>query len=330
MRRLDKLDVRRMRRRLGATLLAVPLALAALTACGSDNGSSASASGTTKITVGVIPILDVAPIYLGVDKGFFKDEGLDVKLELAQGGAAIVPAVVSGQYQFGFSNTTSLLLANTQGLPLKVVASGVNAGSHGDSFEATLVKGDSDIKRPRDLAGKRVAVNTLKNISSTTVNEMVRQDGGDPSGIQYVELAFPDMIPALNKGDVDAAAAVEPFTTMGLQSGDRSIGTNYADTADGLAVALYFTSEQYIAEHQDVVDGFTSAINKSLDYAEAHPDEVRQIATTYTDIDPKLLKKLTLPHYQTDIDRDSIQKLADLGVQDKLFSKEPDLDKLLP
>src|SRR5262245_49898302 len=101
--------------------------VAAAGACGSDKPSTAPPpppGQPDKVTVGVIPIVDVAPIYLGKSKGFFSKRNIDLNLTLAQGGAAIVPAVVSGQYQFGFSNVVSLLLAQSKGLPLKVVASG--------------------------------------------------------------------------------------------------------------------------------------------------------------------------------------------------------------
>ena len=120
-----------MRRRLLAALTALPLLL---TACGGGDEDSAApapdstggATETQQVTVGVIPIVDVAPIYLGVEQGFFAERGLELDLVLAQGGAAIVPAVLSGEYEFGFSNVTSLLLAKGRGLPLKVVAAGMS------------------------------------------------------------------------------------------------------------------------------------------------------------------------------------------------------------
>jgi NitT/TauT family transport system substrate-binding protein len=313
-----------------ALTLALPLVM---TACGgsSDSGTGSSAGGATKVTVGVIPIVDVAPIYLGIKQGFFKKEDLDLKLETAQGGAAIVPGVVSGQYQFGFSNTVSLLLANSKQVPIKVVTAGVNANDQaGKDFGAVIVKKGSAIKSPKDLAGKKVAVNTLNNINTTTVNELVRQDGGDPSKIQYVELGFPDIVSAVAKGDVDAGQVVEPFLTIAQQQGDAQIGSNYVAADPGLAVGLYFTSQQYAQQHKDVVKHFAAAMNESLDYAQTHPDEAKQILTTYTDIDAGVLESLTLPQWTEDVDRDSIQKLADLAEQDKLISEAPDLDQLLP
>src|SRR5690606_21603782 len=78
----------------------------------------------TPVTVGSLPIVDTAAIHLGVEQGIFAEHGLDVDLQIAQGGAAVVPAVVSGEYQFAFSNVVSLLVASSQGLDLQIVASG--------------------------------------------------------------------------------------------------------------------------------------------------------------------------------------------------------------
>jgi NitT/TauT family transport system substrate-binding protein len=283
------------------------------------------------VKVGVIPIIDVAPIYLGVSKGFFKEAGLDLTLETAQGGAAIVPGVVSGQYQFGFSNTVSLLLASSKGLKLKVVSAGVSTtGSDGKDFGAVMVRGDSGIKSAADLAGKKIAVNTLNNINTTTINEVVRKAGGDPSKITYVELAFPDIAPAIAKGDVDAGQLVEPFLTIATQQGDRQVVSNYVGTDPNLTIALYFTSQDYAAKNPKVVDAFRTAMNKSLTYAQEHPDEARAILSSYTKIEPKVQQAVVLPRWSAEIDRASVQKLTDLCQKDGFLTSAPDIAALLP
>jgi len=320
------------RRLLPAIILALSITLTA-GACGSDGSTSTpqSSGGLTKVKVGVIPIVDVAPIYLGLKQGFFAAEGLDLGLETAQGGAAIVPGVVSGQYQFGFSNSTSLLLATAKGLPLKVVSSGVaSTGVVDKDFGGVIVKGDSPIKSAADLAGKRIAVNTLKNINTTTVNQVVRAAGGDPSKIEYVELPFPDIAPAVAKGDVDAGQVVEPFLTIATGQGDRVVTANYAGTSPNLTVAMYFTAQKYAQENPKVVTGFTAAMTKSMEYATAHPDEARASLATYTKIDPAVQQSLVLPKWPATIDRASVQLLADLALKDGLITKQPDLDTLLP
>lgn len=287
-------------------------------------------AGTTEVTVGVIPILDVAPIYLGIEQGFFTDRGLEVTLESAQGGAAIVPAVVSGQFQFGFSNNTSLLLAQAQGLPLKIVAPGSSSTSEpGADFAGVVVRADSDIQGAADLADATVAINTLNNISDTVVREAVRQDGGDPAGIDFVELAFPDMPAAVAEGQVDAAFVVEPFLAISESQGARDVASAYALATEDLSVATYFTSEQLIQSDPELVMAFAEAMVESQRYATDNPDEVRRIITTYTQIDPELIPALTLPAFPDEINTDSIQVLADLALEDGLLDSEADVEALI-
>lgn len=311
-------------------LLIITLVLA-LAACGSDDPEPGGGAGPDKVEVGVIAIVDVAPIYLGKAKGFFSKRDIDLTLKPGSGGAASIPGVVSGQFQFAFGNVTSLLIARDEGLPLKVLANGNSStGVAGQDFSAVVVGADSPVRSPKDLAGRSVAVNNLKNIGDTTVKASVRKDGGDPTKVRFVEMALPDMAPALQAGRIDAAWVVEPFLTITRGQGARPVAWNMVDAAPKLTVATYFTSEKMISEQPDLVRRFTEAINESLDYAQAHLDEARQIVTTYTQISPDVLPKLTLPLWSSTINRDSVQQLATLVQQDGLISKPADLNALLP
>jgi NitT/TauT family transport system substrate-binding protein len=316
--------------------LAVTLATVAATAgCGSSSsgtGGSASSGngGATQVKVGVIPIVDVAPLYLGQKKGFFSKRGIDLKMVTAQGGAAIVPGVVSGQFQFGFSNVTSLMLAQTKGVPIKSVVNGVASnGKVGADVTGVAVKKSSSIKSAKDLVGKKVAVNTLQNIGDTTVRESVRKAGGDPSKVKFVEMPFDQMPAALDAGQVDAAWMAEPALTIARGQGARVVASPFAETDPKLTVATYFTSTKLLKQKPDLVKKFTAAMTESLEYASQHPDEARQILTGYTKISGAVLQKLSLPSWPTDIDMASLQKLASLGEEDGIFGdKKPDLNAL--
>ncbi|WP_329361817.1 ABC transporter substrate-binding protein [Streptomyces sp. NBC_01483] len=316
--------------------LAVGSFLVAASACGSSGGGgasdkNASSGGTTTVKVGVIPIVDVAPLYLGQQKGFFGKRGLKLSMTTAQGGAAIVPGVVSGQFQFGFSNMTSLMIAQSQNVPVKAVVNGVaSTGVAGKDFGAITVKKGSPIKSPKELEGKKVAVNTLKNINETAVRESVRKAGGDPSKVKFVELAFDQMPAALDNGQIDAAMVVEPALATVKSQGATEIASSLVDVAKDLTVAMYFTSTQYEQKNPDVVKKFQEATAESLAYADAHPDEVRQVVTTYTKIPAATLAQVTLPKWPAEPNRASIEALEKLGEQDGLFKSAPDLDKLLP
>jgi NitT/TauT family transport system substrate-binding protein len=308
-----------------------------LTACGGDDeadggtdAGGAGEGGTTSVRVGAIPIVDVAPLYLGIEQGIFEDAGLEVEPFLAQGGAAIVPAVVNGEAQFGFSNITSLLQATARGVPLQLVAPGPGAtGNPDDDFAAVIVPTDSPVQSAADLAGLRVAINSINNISDTVVRESVRQAGGDPSGIEFVEIPFPDMPAAVSTGQVDAAFAVEPSATLGESQGLRRVSAPYTETDDDLTVAGYFTSDQFAAESPEVVQAFTDAMIEAQAYAQANPDAVRAVLATYTQIPPEVAEQLTLPTFQEEINRESVELLLELGEQDGIIEGEVDLGELI-
>ena len=311
-------------------LLASALLVVSVASCSKSSPTPPSNPAVPdKVTAGVIAILDVAPIYLGLQKGIFKNHNIELTLKQAQGGAAIVPAVVSGEYQFGFSNVVSLLLARSQNVPIKAVANGNNStGSTTADFGGLFVK-DPAIASAKDLVGKKVATNTLKNIVDTSVKTIVAKDGGDPTKVNFVELAFPNMAPALDKGDVDAIFVVEPFLSAAKAKGWKQIGT-YADVDPNLCVALYFTSTKLIGENPDLVKRFTDAMKESLAYAQSHPDEARSILTTYTTLTADATKGLILPKWPADIDKNAIDKLSGLAVTYGLLTSKPDLTTLLP
>ncbi|MER6113479.1 ABC transporter substrate-binding protein [Streptomyces hirsutus] len=324
-----------MRRRLFIGLTAASVLVTA-TACGSSDGggasdANASSGGTTEVKVGLIPIVDVAPLYLGEKKGFFSERGLKLSISSAQGGAAIVPGVASGQFEFGFSNMTSLLIAQSSSVPVKGVANGnASTGVEGEDFAAITVKGDSPIKSAKDLEGRKVAVNTLKNTMELGVRASVMKSGGDPDKVDFVEMAFDQMPAALDSGQIDAAMVVEPALATIKGQGGREIASSMVDIAPDLTISLYFTSTQYAQKNPEVVKKFQEATAESLAYADSHPDEVREIVTTYTKIPPAVLEQVTLPKWPTEPNRASVEQLVKLGNENDLFKQAPDLDELLP
>jgi NitT/TauT family transport system substrate-binding protein len=302
--------------------------------CGDDEeesgGGGSGQEETTKLTVGVIPIADVAPLYLGIKQGFFEEEGLEIEPQLAEGGAAITPAVLSGDFQIGFSNTISLLIAASKDLPVTIISQGVLGGKTEDEAWADLlVLKDGPIKEPKDLEGKTIAVNTLKNICEVTIRKSLSEMGVDDSTLKWAEVPFPDMNAALEAKRVDGACVVEPFVSQGKAGKAVGIDPFYVNTAPDLTVATYFTSKQYAAENPEVVAGFTTAIKKSLDYAQQNPDAVRDVLAEYTQIPPEAAANIKLPQWRQDITMDTVELLSQLSLEYGLIEEEPDLNELI-
>jgi NitT/TauT family transport system substrate-binding protein len=327
------------RRLLAGALVGLVLAAAG---CGPGGGPDGEGSTDARrepepvalrpVTVGVIPIVDVAPLFLGIDKGFFRDRGLDVKTVQAQGGPFIVKGVVGGEYNFGFANTTSLMINHTKKVPVRVVSSGVaSTGRRGLDFGAVVVPARSAVRSAADLTGRRIAVNSVGTIGDTTVRESVRQAGGDPRRLTFVQMPLPEMQAAMDAGRVDAAWVSEPWLALTKGAGGRPVAWNYVDLAKGLTVAAYFTSEDFASAQPDLVRRFVDGMKESMRFADAHPDQVRQALQTHLKMERVLTEAMTLPLWPAEINRRSVERLAELGKRDGLFGEaEPDLDKLLP
>ncbi|HEX4811380.1 MAG TPA: ABC transporter substrate-binding protein [Nonomuraea sp.] len=311
--------------------LVILLAAALVAACGGGQPAATgqpSPGGSDKVNAGVIAIVDTAPIHLGKAKGFFTEQGIDLTITPVAGGAASISGTVSGQFQFAFANTTSLLTARQQGLDVKVVANGVSStGEQGKDFSAVLVKPDSPIRTAKDLAGRKISVNQLRNIGDTTVRASVRNAGGDPTGIEFVELPFPDAPAALQNDQVDAIWVVEPFVSQAISQGARPVAWNFADAAPDLTVAMYFTTGRTDA---DLTRRFAAAMNTSLEYADTHPDEVREILKTYTKIAPEVIAKIYLPKWPVQVNKVSVQTVADLALADGVLTEKVDVSTLVP
>lgn len=319
---------RRLGRRLAATLLTGAL-LAATAACGDDDDDTS----VDTVTVGLIPIVDVAPLFLGIEQGFFEDVNIDLETEFAAGGAEITPGVASGQFDFGFGNILSVMIADNSGdFDIRVVANGNNStGVQGDDFGALMVPTDSPHQSASDLEGATVAINTLNAIAQLVVIASVEADGGDPTTIDWVALPFPEMPAAIENGDVDAAFPVEPFQTIIESNGwGRTIASSWVDAAPDLTVAVYFTSGQLADEDPELVERFVSAMARSLAYANDNPEDARAILPTYTALDEDLASAIILPAWPPEINRASAETLAQRAVDAGMLDRMPDLDALLP
>src|SRR5688572_18122489 len=320
-------------RRLTAALAMLAATVLVATGCG-DDGGSGGGGGTPekpeKVKIGLIPIADVAPVFVGIKQGFFKEQGIELDPQFAAGGAAITPAVLSGDFDIGFSNTISLLIASSKGLPVQIVSQGVLGGPDlSKPWADLLVPEDGPVKSPKDLEGKTIAVNTLNNICGVTINATLEEKGVDVSKLKYTEIPFPEMVAALEKGRVDGACVVEPFVSQGKAAGMKGIDPFYAATAPNLTVATYFASKELIEQKPELVDRFKAAMEKSLVYSQDNPDAVRAVLPEYTEIPPEAAEKINLPSWQPELTEDTIAKLSELSLKYGYIDKEPDLDQLI-
>ena len=320
-----------MKIRIGAAVLLCAALLAGCGGGGEEESGGGDSGKPVSVKVGVIPIADVAPLYVGIKQGFFKDENLEIQPTLAEGGAQIAAGVVGGSYDIGFSNVTSLLIAGSKDVPLQIIASGVNAGPRPtakEAFDAVLVK-DPAIKTAKDLEGKTVAVNTLQNVAPLSINRAMEKEGADYKTVKYVEVPFPETVAAIEAGRVDAGFVVEPFVSQGKGEGFKPLFYAFEEVAPSLQVATYFAARPYIEQNADVISRFTRAIKKSLEYSQQNPEAVRKEVLEYTEIPPPAAKAMVLPQWDPEINRPTIETTSQLAKKYGFLKEEPDLNELI-
>jgi NitT/TauT family transport system substrate-binding protein len=306
-----------VRRGIRAPLLLVAALglLAAACSGGSDTGSSGSSGGPeiSSITIGSLPVVDAAPAYVAEKAGYFKQEGLTVKFQQAQGGAALIPSLVSGDIQVAFSNWVSLFLAKSHGIDLTLIADGDKAKP---GFSGVFVMPNSPIKTPADLAGKKIAVNTLNNVGGLVISAVLKSQGVDPKTIKFVEVGFPDMGATLQRGDVDAVWVVEPFTSaVKATLNARPIIDPFSGPTAALPVGGYAVTKQFADKNPKTVAAFARALDKAVADSNADRSKVDEVVPTYIKIDAATASKVTLPIYSATPNALELQRVADLMQQ---------------
>jgi NitT/TauT family transport system substrate-binding protein len=312
----------RLHRVMGALLAA----LLVLAGCGDDDDSAPASgeNGATRITVGVLPIGNAAPLYLGMEKGFFREEGLELAPQVAQSGNELVTTLVSGDSQVAFLGYVPVIVARAQGLPLKVVANADNgADTAAEEWQVILSRKGSDIQEPADLQGKTIAVNALRGVAEVGLKAALEAEGVDPGSIKLLEIPFPEMPAALEGRRVDAIWGVEPFLTQALGAGAQEVLAPYPSLGKAFPNGTYATTDDYLGENADVMERFTRAMNRSSEYATENPDEARAVIPTFTQIPEAVAQEMRLPLWPTEIDRAQLEDLIGYtqkyGIIDETF-----------
>jgi NitT/TauT family transport system substrate-binding protein len=310
--------------------LAIALGLT-MVACGdSDEGSSANGLEKTDITLGTMTIADTAPVQIAIDKGLFKAEGLNVKTEVIQGGAAGIPLLKSGRLDFSFGNYVSLLTAGVKdpGFKPKIVAEGFQSAS---KTHTVMVRKDSPYRTIKDLEGKKIGVNTRRNISTLLIRAAAK-----PQGIEFdedknfVEVAPPAMEQALKSKSVEAVQAIEPFGTQMQQSiGARMISDLSSGPTADFPIAGYAATEKFIQDNPKTTAAFQRALQKAQGMA-ADRKLVQDILPTYAKgITEEVASTMSYGTFPTTLNATRLQRVADVMLQFGYVEEKIDVKKFI-
>lgn len=305
------------RRSIAAASLCLAGALL-VSACGSNSNAGSAKSSTasgpelTHITVGVLPIIDSAPFYIALKKGYFKSEGLTVTPKLIEQSTQAVPDMLAGTVDIiGAGNYVSFFQGAANGtLKIKVIAPAVQCAP---KTVAILALPKSGITKPADLAHKKIAVNLTNSILTLTANAVLKADNVNPATVTYVEIHFPDMPTALANHSVDAISEVEPFVTGAEEAqGAVPVLDQCTGPTANLPFSGYYATQSWVKKYPKTALAFQTAMEKAAAAADSNRKLVQQILPVYTKITEKTAAVLSLPDFPTTLDATQLQRVADL------------------
>jgi len=275
-----------------------------------------AAEAPKKLRVAYITILDCLQLYVAQERGFFKNEGLDLELRSAPSGNIIQTQLEAGEMDIGWSSAMPVGLAHSKGFDFQFIAPGA-FDLKGHKYHKIFVKSESSYKSLKDVRGARFTVNGIGTISHLGVLAMADSFKLDPSRLKIIELPFPQMEPALREGQVDVAAIVEPFATITLINGvGRVIYEGYYPVEAGdLMVAGWISKKAWIEKNWDLARRFMRGIEKATDFINQKPQELPDIISRNAKISLDLAKKVTLPAFTTELKKSEIQVTLNMMVK---------------
>ncbi len=266
-------------------------------------GVSTHAQTEKKVRLGYVPVLIYAPLYLGVERGYFAKEGVEVELVPLQGGSDSVVQLAAGNFDAAVGGIgVSLLNATYRGLEFKIVAPMHAEKTPTATSLVISARRKDEIKTVSDLKGKKVAINATGAATEYWLAMALRKNGLKINDVQLVTVAFADVPAALENGSVDAAMLGEPLTTQQLDKGVVSVLAN--DFIDNFyATYLYmglplFNNRPQIAER--FVRAYLQACRDLQDPDVFKNKDIAAIIEKYTNVPADVIMRANRAYYHPD------------------------------
>jgi NitT/TauT family transport system substrate-binding protein len=282
-------------------------------------GRPLTASAATAIRVCYIPIVDELPLYVGVDQGFFKKRDLDISLIPVANQGVLISSLASGSAEMGSSVLVSMLPAQEAGIALAAVATCVSFPV--PKNVGVLARTGGDVKAPKDLNGKKVAVAGLKSYFHVMVLRWLAEQNVDPSHVTFVEVPFPQMPDLLKSGQIDVAVTVDPFyhrileSKIGFQVGDFE-----ATVPNGTIIDCYATMKDWAVKNPVAVHAFREGLTESIGYAKSHEASARESLAKWTKQSPEIVAETLIPNFTVPVSAGQIQWWIDLAKKQGLIT----------
>lgn len=313
------------------------LALALASSCSalSGNSSSSSSGGNSgnlekaTIKVGAIAGASSAALYIAADKGYFKQEGLNVQIVTTAQGNQALTQLIGKALDITLANDVTGIQGKIQGQPLKLVFDGPSTAPH--TFVVSAMPG-STITKLEDLKGKKVGVSSLTDAVTATLKESLQAVSVDPKDVTFQQVPYAQSEQALKTSSVDAAVTSEPYTTEAAeQLGARPVVDVFpAGSAESnIPNAGYFATDTFVQQDPKTLAAFQRAMAKGADDAANRQNVEDAVAKHLPTLSKQVLDVMALPNFPSDLDPNRIQRVSDLMQKAGIIKDHFDVRQML-
>lgn len=217
------------------------------------------------------------------DGGFFAKAGIAVELVSVNNGGAMTAGIVSGAIDVGPSNVASMAAAYGHGLRLNLFAPSIVISSSAPPTTVMGVRADSPVRSAKDLDGKTIACNTLRDLQQAAVMTWVDKNGGDSKSISFVEVPNPEQLDALASKRIDAACLVEPFISS-VKGDVRFIGRPYDSLGKEIMTFGWIANKTWYDANPTLVKTLVAALRDAARWANHNQAATAAINAKYSKV----------------------------------------------
>lgn len=293
----------------------------------------ARAQTTTVRIAGVFSDLFAEPFY-AKSAGAFAQQGFDVQATSLSNAGAVAAAIGGGSLEMGTGDLISGVNAILHGVPIVLLAGGGLYRQPADApANIIAVAKESSIKTPKDLVGKSIGVPTLVGLTTACLRAWLPAHGVAESDVKLVEVPPPTVVPALQRGTIDAGLLSEPFVTE-AKGEIRAAGYPFDAAADHaqhkqFCVSVWYASKAWVDADRARARKAVAAIYNTARWANGHHDETFSILVNNGKLDADKIRGMLRVAFATSLTPDLVQPVLDVAQQVKIFPQPVAADSLI-
>jgi NitT/TauT family transport system substrate-binding protein len=259
--------------------------------------------------------------YYGAESGTFRAAGINVQVTTTPNGSTTTQAVVAGDLDVGLGNIVTVAAGVAHGIPLQMIApAALYSSKH--AYSALCVAKSATFTSAKDLVGATCAVSTLNDFNQLGVQAWLEKNGIAPGKVKFVELKFPEMGAALQRGTVAAATISEPSLTAALNAGQvRLFADVYSAIAPEFANIIWFSTKPWLQKNPDTAKRLVAGIYATARWANSHTAESAEIIARVGKIDVATVAGMRRAFFATASDPKYVQAPLDFSFRYGLIAR---------